>query len=457
MFKNYFKTAWRNLMKNKVFSFINILGLTIGITVCMMIFLFIMNEFSVDKFHKNGDSIYRVMRGAAIDDKSISVAYLSGMYAPALLNDFKGEIISAVRVSQNDNLFTVGAKSFHEKKELDVDTGFFSLFSFPLIKGNPTTVLKDPNSVVLTETTAKKYFGSIDNAMGKIIMLNKETPLKVTGIAKDVPSNSHLDFDIVMPLERHKDAGWMTTWINNGVYTYIQLAPNVSQAQIEKQLPAFVEKYLGSDMRKYGFKWSLSLTPLKDVYFDSTGLDNAKHGDKTVVYIFLSIAILILLIACINFMNLSTIRAVERSKEVGLRKVLGALRNNLVWQFIGESVLLTTISCILSVGLLLLVMPWYNQLLGLYINCIMECIAHLFISCWYHYCRWIFSRQLSCIFLICILTDTGIKRKIKIGQRRFIFQAGFSSCAIQHISIFDCWHHHHYKTNELCKEQTTWI
>ncbi len=368
MFKNYFKTAWRNLMKNKVFSFINILGLTIGITVCMMIFLFIMNEFSFDNFHKNGDRIYRVMRGAAIDDKSISVAYLSGMHAPALLNDFKGQIVSAVRVSENDNLFTVGAKSFHEKKELDVDSGFFNFFSFPLIKGNPTTVLKDLNSVVLTESTAKKYFGSVNDAMGKIIMLNKETPLKVTGIAKDVPSNSHLDFDIVLSLERNKDAGWMNRWINNGVYTYVQLAPNVSQAQIEKQLPAFVEKYMGSDLRKYGYKWSLSLMPLKDVYFDTIGLDSVKHGDKTVVYIFLSIAILILLIACINFMNLSTIRAAERSKEVGLRKVLGALRNNLVWQFIGESVLLTAISCILSVGLLLTVMPWYNQLLGYTLN-----------------------------------------------------------------------------------------
>ena len=368
MFKNYFKTAWRNLMKSKMFSFINILGLTIGITVCMMIYLFILNEFSVDNFHKNKDHIYRVMRGAAVGDKSISVAYLSGMHAPALLNDFKGQIVSAVRVGQNDNLFTVGTTSFHEKKELDVDTGFFSLFSFPLIKGNPTTVLKDLNCIVLTESTAKKYFGSIDAAMGKTIMLNKETPLTVTGVAKNIPSGSHLDFDIVMPLERHKDDGWMTTWINNGVYTYLQLAPNVSQLQIEKQLPAFVEKYLGSDLRKYGFKWSLSLTPLKDVYFDSTGLDNAKHGDKTVVYIFLSIAMLILLIACINFMNLSTIRAAERSKEVGLRKVLGALRNNLVWQFIGESVLLTTISCILSVALLLLVMPWYNQLLGYTLN-----------------------------------------------------------------------------------------
>jgi putative ABC transport system permease protein len=355
-------------MKNKVFSFINILGLTIGITVCMMIYLFIINEFSFDRFHKNNASIYRVMRGFESDGKSSRVAYLSGLHAPALLNDFKGQIIQAVRVGENDNLFTVGTKSFHEKKELDVDTGFFSLFSFPLLKGTPTTVLTNLNSVVLTETTAKKYFGSVNNAMGKIIMMNKETPLKVTGIAKDVPSNSHVYFDLVTPLERYKDAGWMTRWINNGVYTYIQLAPNVTQVQVERQLPAFVEKYLGSDLRKYGYKWSLSLTPLRDVYFDSTSLDSIKHGDKTVVYIFLCIAILILLIACINFMNLSTIRAAERSKEVGLRKVLGALRNNLVWQFIGESVLLTTISCILAVSLLLALTPWYNELLGYTLN-----------------------------------------------------------------------------------------
>ncbi len=364
MLRNYFKTAWRNLIKSKVFSFINVLGLTIGITVCMMIYLFIMNEFSYDNFHKDGDRMYRVLRGFESDGKSNSVSYLSGMYEPALLNDFKGLIESAVRVNPNDDLVTVGNRSFHEKKELDVDSNFFSFFSFPLIKGNAKTALLEPHSVVLTETIAKKYFGSIADAMGKVIILNKDLPLKVTGIAKDVPSNSHLDFDIVVPLSNFRNMGIMTTWINNGLYTYVKLTPHTTQSQVEKQLPAFMEKYMGSDMRKYGFHFTLSLTPLKNVYFDNTTFDSVKHGDKTVVYIFISIAILILLIACINFMNLSTIRAAERSKEVGLRKVLGALRNNLVWQFIGESVLLTAIACILSIGLLLLVMPWYNQLLG---------------------------------------------------------------------------------------------
>src|SRR5437868_7042726 len=160
MFKNYLKTAWRNLMKNKVFSVINILGLTIGITVCMMIFLFIMNEFSVDTFHKNGAQVYRIIR----NKKDGGVSYLSGRYAPALLNDFKGEIVKAVRVNPTDNLVSIRNRSFHERKVYDVDADFFSLFSFPLINGNAATVLKDPGSVVLTETTAKKYFGSINDA-----------------------------------------------------------------------------------------------------------------------------------------------------------------------------------------------------------------------------------------------------------------------------------------------------
>ena len=329
-----------------------------------MIFLYIMNEFSVDRFHKNSDRIYRVMRGFDAEGKRGSVSYLSGLYAPALLNDFKGEITKAVRVLPNDNLVRIDNRSFHEKKVYDVDPEFFSLFSFPLMKGNAATVLIDPNSVVLTKTTAEKYFGSIDNAMGKVIEMDKNLQLKVTGIAKDVPSNSHLNFDLIVPLYNYRDAGIMQKWINNGLYTYVLVDPHVSQKQVERRLPPFMEKYMGGDMKKYGFHFTLSLTPIKDVYFEKVDFDNARHGDKTVVYIFLSIAVLILLIACINFMNLSTIRAVDRSKEVGLRKVLGALRNYLIWQFIGESVLLTTISCIFSVGLLILTIPWLNQLLG---------------------------------------------------------------------------------------------
>jgi putative ABC transport system permease protein len=363
MLKNYLKIAWRNLMKNKVFSFINITGLTIGITVCLMIFLFIMNEFSVDRFHKNANLIYRVMRG--YDASKPRVPYLSGPYAPALLNDFPGQIKKAVRVEMDNGMISFDNKAFNEKNLYETDPDFFSLFSFPLLFGDPTTVLKNPGNVVLTEYTAVKYFGSPENAMNKTINLDKTLHLKVTGIAKNTPSNSHLHFDLVVPLANFTRDNGFDTWINNRLFTYVLLDNPSSRPALEKRFPAFMEKYMGKDMSAFGFHFDLALTPLNDIYFEqASSFDNVKHGDKKVVYIFLSIAVLILLIACINFMNLSTIRAVERSKEVGIRKVMGALRNNLVWQFIGESVLLTFISCLLSVGLLELLMPFYNQLLG---------------------------------------------------------------------------------------------
>ena len=362
MIKNYFKIAWRNLMKNKVFSFINVLGLTIGITVCMMIFLFIMNEFSVDKFHRNGKDIYRVMRG--YDRSKAPTSYLSGPYARALLNDYPNEIEKAVRVMVTDATFSIENKAFNEKKLYLVDTGFFTFFSFPLVKGNPATALRDPKSIVLTERAAKKYFGNED-PMGKMVNWGKDYQLRVTGIAKNVPSNSHLNFDMVAPLSHYDKEEWFNVWINNNCFTYVLLNRQANEIQLEKKFPLFMEKYMGKDMAKMGEKFELSLTPLHEIYFENASVyDNVKHGDKKVVYIFLSIAVLILLIACINFMNLSTIRAVERSREVGIRKVMGALRNHLVWQFIGESLLLACISCILSIGLLQLLIPFYNDLLG---------------------------------------------------------------------------------------------
>ncbi|WP_184550327.1 ABC transporter permease [Mucilaginibacter sp. FT3.2] len=363
MIRNYLKIAWRNLYKQKAFSLIHILGLTMGITVCLMIFLYIMNEFSVDKFHKQGKNIYRVMRG--FDPAKPRVPYLSGPYAPALLNDYPQDIKMAVRVSPQNNLVSFGEKAFNEKKVYAVDAGFFKLFTFPLLRGDGATALDNPNSVVLTETTAKKYFGSVDNAMGKVVQFDKQLNLKVTGVAKDVPSNSHLDFDLVMPISNYTKNPNFNVWINNGLFVYVLLNEHSSQTALESRFTQFMDKYMGKDMQKFGAKFDLKLTPLNDIYFEQySAFDNVKHGDKTVVFIFISIAALIMLIACINFMNLATIRAVERSKEVGMRKVMGALRNHLIWQFIGESLMLALISCVLSICLLLTLMPYYNQLLG---------------------------------------------------------------------------------------------
>lgn len=365
MLKNYLKIAWRNLKKNKVFSLINIMGLTIGITCCMMIFLYIMNEFSVDNFHKNGDSIFRVTRSFMTNNNSTKkVPYLSAPYAKAMETDYAGKIKQIVRVLPSNGLLTLGTTAYNEKKVYLTDANFFSFFSFPLIKGDPAKVLKDPTSIVLTESTAKKYFGKED-PIGKTLELDKSLQLKVTGIAKDVPSNSHLDFDMIIPLSNWENQGWLQGWLNNNLYTYVQVNSAADRAFIEKDFTRFLDKYMGTIMKEVGIRYGLSLRPLKDIYFEPTTLfDTSRHGDKKMVYVFLGIAVLILLIACINFTNLSTLRAVERSKEVGLRKVMGALRNNLVWQFIGEAMMLTIISCILAVGLLQLLMPFYNDLVG---------------------------------------------------------------------------------------------
>ncbi|HLZ86079.1 MAG TPA: ABC transporter permease [Puia sp.] len=362
MIKNYLKIAWRNLIKSKVFSFINIFGLTIGITVCGMIFLFIMNEFSFDNFHKNGEDIYRVMR--SFDANKPAAPWLSGPYEPALLNDFRGEIKQAVRVMPDNDLVSYKNRPFNEKNVYIVDSNFFTFFSFPLLKGDPATALRDENSVVLTEATAKRIFGNED-PMGKVIDWNQDRKLTVTGIARDVPGNSHLNFDIVIPMARLYNQPFFKVWINNNHFLYVQLDKQANRASIERRFPAFMDKYMGPTMKQTGYKFALSMIPLKDVYFGGdSAFDNVRHGSKKVVYVFLSIAVLILLIACINFMNLSTIRAAERSKEVGLRKVMGALRKTLAGQFIGESLLLAVISCVLSIGLLQLLMPLYSDLLG---------------------------------------------------------------------------------------------
>jgi len=424
MIKNYFKIAWRNMMKSKMFSSINILGLTIGITVCMMIFLFIMHETSADNFHTRGASIYRVMRHFLSDGKDGSAAYLSGPYAPAMMNDFKGQITRAVRVNPTDGLVVIGNRSFHEKKIIDVDSNFFNLFSFPLLRGDTASVLKNASSVVLTETTAKKYFGTIDNAMGKIVELDKTLPLKVTGIVKDIPTNSHLDFSLIVPLANYRDRGFMKIWINNGLYTYVQLDPGTTKAQMEREFPAFMQKYMGSDMQKFGFQFVLTLTPLKDVYFEKAAFDDVRHGDRSVVYVFLSIAALILLIACINFINLSTVRAAERSKEVGLRKVLGAVRNQIIGQFIGESILMTVISCILSVALLSLIMPAYSQMLGYPLQ-LSEHIGQLLLFCaGVIVVVGILAGSYPAFFLSNFTPFEALKGKLRLGKGGAAFRQG---------------------------------
>jgi putative ABC transport system permease protein len=365
MIKNYFLLAFKNLWKQKLFSLINILGLTIGITCCLMIFLFIMNEFSYDNFHKNGKDIYRVMRVGNLNGATRNIPYLSPPYSTALQHDYPDAIKSTVRVSDDNDLVSYNNISFNEKKIYLTDSNFFQFFSFHLIKGNPATVLNNPLSIVMTASTAKKYFGNED-PIGKVVDFNKQLRLTVTGIAEDVPANSHLDFDMIVPISNWRQEGWFNQWPSNSLYVYVQLNPNVNPATLEKQFPSFMDKYMGKFYKESGFSMGLTIKPLKGIYFEgeSTLDGSVKHGSKKMVYIFMSIAVLILIIACINFMNLATARATDRSKEVGLRKVMGALKHQLASQFLFESVLFAVIAAVLAVGLLQLIMPAYTGFLG---------------------------------------------------------------------------------------------
>ncbi|NEU08562.1 FtsX-like permease family protein [Flavihumibacter sp. R14] len=361
MFKNYLLLALRNLKKQKVFSIINIAGLTVGILSCLMIFLFVQNEFSYDNFHENGNNIYRVMRVAERNGNRETIPYLSPPYATAIKNDYPDAVKTAVRVMPAGGLVSYENVAFNEKEIYFTDADFFSLFDFKLTAGDKKTVLQNPGSVVLTETAAKKYFGKQD-PIGKVLILDKELQLKVTGVAKDIPTNSHLNFDLVVPISNYSNSDWFREWNNNNLFTYVQLNPKTDVDKLTGSFTAFMDKYVNEET---GEKTGLDLSRLEDIYFESAGpWDQVKHGNLNVVYIFMSIAFLILFIACINFMNLSTARATERSKEVGLRKVLGAVRRQLVFQFIGESILLAAISCLLALGLLQFFMPAFNSLLG---------------------------------------------------------------------------------------------
>ena len=364
MFKNYLLLALRNLKKQKVFTMINIAGLTVGIISCLMIFLFVQHEFSYDNFHKEGKDIYRVMRVAERNGSRESIPYLSPPYATALKNDYPDAIKRAVRIMPSGGLVSYQNTAFTEKRLYYSDADFFELFDFEIIKGNKKDVLKDPGNVVLNESTARKYFGD-ESPLGKVITVDKQLQLKVSGIAKDVPANSHLNFDLVIPISNFSAADWFQVWNNNNLFTYVQLNATTDKNTLIQSFPAFMDKYMGAEFASAGGKTGLGLNPLRDIYFEEAGpWDNVKHGNKNVVYIFMCIAFLILFIACINFMNLATARATERSKEVGLRKVLGAVRSQLVVQFMGESILLATISCVLALLLLQLLMPAFNSMLG---------------------------------------------------------------------------------------------
>lgn len=376
MLKNYFVIAIRNILKHKFFSAINIFGMTIGIAACLLIFLHVTDELSYDRFHANGDRIYQIGLHAKIAGQNIRTANTCPPLAEALVEEVPG-VESSTRLLRyfGQQVVRYEDKSFSEERLFYADSNFFSFFTFKLLEGEPNTALQEPNTVVLTQSMAKKYFGD-SPPLGKIIAIgNDRTSFKVTGITADSPENSHFKYDMLLS-GSSSEALKSNVWLNNFMFTYLLLEKNASVKDVEKKFTDLVMKYVGPEVEKFmgvsmkqmhdqGGEYGFFTTPLFDIHLKSTSNDGIEPGGNILyVYFFAGIGFFIIVIACINFMNLATARSAGRAKEVGLRKTLGSLRGQMIGQFLAESMLYSFITVILAVLLCYFVLPQFNLLSG---------------------------------------------------------------------------------------------
>jgi putative ABC transport system permease protein len=376
MIKNYFKTAWRNLIKHKTFSIINIAGLSIGISICFIIMMYVQNELSFDRFNKNAGRIVRVAFKADINGGKIFEANVMPPVARAMKNDYP-EVQDATRLQfAGTPEITYKSKSFKDDEMAFVDPNFFSIFTLPLIEGDEKTALQQPNTIIISKTIAKKYFGKED-PLGKTLVLpgNKNASFKVTGVIDKVPANSHFHFDLFASMLSLDDAQ-SDSWMGSNFFTYLLLKKGADYKNLESKLPGMVEKYMGPQIQQNmgislkqfitkGNHLGFALQPLTSIHLHShANYELSPPGNAMYVYIFGAIAVFMLLIACINFINLSTASASQRAKEVGVRKVIGSGKMQLVKQFLIESALLVFIALLISTVLVNLALPFFNSISG---------------------------------------------------------------------------------------------
>ena len=368
MFKNNLIIAWRNIKKSKAYSALNILGLAVGMAVFILIMLYVRTELSYDRYHANARDIYQINKedpGNFYLGSNV-FAVTSGPMAAAMVRDFP-EVRSAARIkNDHDVLIKIGSESFLEKTFSFADPQAFEIFSFPLIRGDRASILRDPYSVLLSEREARRLFGGAD-PIGRTIRLaarDKDYAFRINGVFRDIPANSHFIMDIVAPFETMaKMFDWeIDQWASNSFYTYVLLEPGADPKALEAKLPAFIDKYIKEEeWHDKSRKTRFFLQPLTRLHLHSRGnFQIAPQADARFVLLFASIAVLVLVIACINYMNLATARSLKRSKEVGLRKVVGAARGQLVRQFLGDSTVTALMALLLAIGLVLAVLPAFR-------------------------------------------------------------------------------------------------
>ena len=376
MLKNYLTIAVRNLRKHSFYTFINILGLAVGIASCLIIVAYISNEISFDRHHADADRIFRVDCEIKFGPNHLRLAVSPGPLAETFRNDFPE--VEAVGRFWNDGSMLIKRTDQNIKEPLVVyaDSSIFRVFTIPFIQGNPALALRDPNTMVISRTAAEKYFQG-ENPLGQTLIVENKDAFKVTGVYEDMPPTSHFRFDIMLALishPYHKDP----SWLSNNFATYVKLRPGASAAQLQEKFPKMVDtnagpqakQALGSEFTMENFRASgnmidFSLRPLTDIHLHSDMVaELGTNSSSAYVYLFGAVALFILTIACINFMNLSTARSSNRAKEVGVRKVMGSLRVHLIRQFLTESILLSIFSFIIGLGIAWMALPAFNELSG---------------------------------------------------------------------------------------------
>jgi putative ABC transport system permease protein len=374
MFGNFFKTAFRNIFRHKTYVIINILGLAVGFACSLMIFIFVIHELSYDKFNEKYDRIYRLYIDGKMGESEFKASWTAAPTAKAFIEEFP-EVETAIRLtSWDETLVQVEDRKFIESHIAFADSDFFRIFTLPLIEGNPDKALTEPNTVVLTRRQAVKYFGKA-SALGQHLRIGNDTTLyTITGVMVDIPENCHFDFDMLISFLSHPRAN-DDFWLSNSFSTYVLLKKGASAESVNRKLPVLITKYVGPQVEKTlgldlvafaekGNKYGIYMQPLSDVHLNpEIGSDFKQANDRRYIYIFSGIAFLILIVAGINYMNLSTARSTKRSREVGLRKVMGSSRRLLIRQFMVESVLLTLISLCLAVLIVELLLPVFNNML----------------------------------------------------------------------------------------------
>jgi putative ABC transport system permease protein len=368
MFKNYLKTALRNIRKQKGYSLLNISGLALGMACSILIIFYLHHELSYDRFHANADRIFRVTMEGMLNGESLNVAVTPIPLGPSLSSNYP-EVAGAARIRKRDTLSVAFAdKEFIESGIIYADPAVFDVFTFPFIRGDANTALGRPYTVVLTEGAARKYFGAKD-PLGKFIKFDNSADFAVTGVIKDVPKNSHLRFDLVCSMETFIAArpGLRDNWFSDiNDYTYVRLVRPEGRAPLEAKLAGLVEEKMGRVLKALKGKIRLRLQPLVEIHLRSKlQWEFGGNGDILYVYVFAAIAVVILAIACVNFMNLATARSARRSREIGMRKVVGACRRDLIGQFLGESTSTSLLALMVALVFVKLALPLFESISGI--------------------------------------------------------------------------------------------